>query len=298
MPMLKNLEMISGINYNKLQTKFAAKFAWKKGLQMKSNVWKPCRLTVQTCIGWASLEYLLKRIWKNLPLKIIIYCGTDQPLLVTAWFQRSVLNFKLSVLTFLRLMFDEHWAKNLWREIFQIHSMSNQLQCDSMCWSKYISLEFQCILSGLNFRLEQSENEVQQQTISSNLQILTIHTPFILTYQDELWLSALSSVQCCWWWLWIQKGAETLSSHLAILHSTWLQSKPSVLVSGLTHYSSYCFTLYFLSPETFLRRSFPDSDRVLNLKMNIQLPLFWSSWSQVRGQDSPSCAGLADRQWS
>ena len=142
-PMLKNLEMISGINYNKLQTKFAAKFAWKKGLQMKSNVWKPCRLTVQTCIGWASLEYLLKRIWKNLPLKIIIYCGTDQPLLVTAWFQRSVLNFKLSVLTFLRLMFDEHWAKNLWREIFQIHSMSNQLQCDSMCWSKYFSPEFQ-----------------------------------------------------------------------------------------------------------------------------------------------------------
>ena len=242
---------------------------------MKSNVWKPCRLIVETCIGWASLEYLLKRIWKNLPLKIIIYCGTDQPL--TAWFQRSVLNFKLSVLTFLRLMFDEHWAKNLWREIFQLHSMSNQLPCDSMCW-----ITVDQSISVQNF----------------NLQILTIHTPFILTYQDELWLSALSSVQCCWWWLWIQKGAETLSSHLAILHSTWLQSKPSVLVSGLTHYSSYCFTLSLFSPETFLLRSCPDSDRVLNLKMNIQLPLFWSSWSQVRGQDSPSCAGLADRQWS
>ena len=35
-PMLKNLEMISGINYNKLQTKFAAKFAEKKGCKWKA----------------------------------------------------------------------------------------------------------------------------------------------------------------------------------------------------------------------------------------------------------------------
>ena len=33
--------------------------------------------------------------------------------------------------------------------------------------------------------------------------------------------------------------------------------------------------------------------KVLTLNMNIQLPLFWSTWSPARGQDSATSVGLA-----
>ena len=41
------------------------------------------------------------------------------------------------------------------------------------------------------------------------------------------------------------------------------------------------------------------ADRLLNLNMNIRLVLFWSTWSQARGPDSATCAGLAhERDYS
>ena len=54
----------------------------------------------------------------------------------------------------------------------------------------------------------------------------------------------------------------------------------------------YCCALYnvfFLGFRQWRSRT----DRVLTLNMNIRLPLFWSTWSPARGQDSATCAGLA-----
>ena len=49
-----------------------------------------------------SFKFLRIFCLSNLPLKVIIYCVTDQPVTACSW--RSVLNYKLSVFTFLRLM--------------------------------------------------------------------------------------------------------------------------------------------------------------------------------------------------
>ena len=54
--------------------------------------------------------------------------------------------------------------------------------------------------------------------------------------------------------------------------------------------------LYFCSLYNFFFLGFrqwqSSTDRVLTLNMNIH-PLFWSTWSPARGQDSATCAGLA-----
>ena len=63
-------------------------------------------------------------------------------------------------------------------------------------------------------------------------------------------------------------------------------------VSALTRVLLYCCALYnsfFLGFHRWRSRA----DRVLTLKMNIRLPLFWSTWSRARGPDSATCAGLA-----
>ena len=60
--------------------------------QMKFFVEKPA-LTGQVSI-------LISRFLSNLPLKIMIHCATEQPFITVFW--RPVLNFKFSVLMFLR----------------------------------------------------------------------------------------------------------------------------------------------------------------------------------------------------
>ena len=71
----------------------------------------------------------------------------------------------------------------------------------------------------------------------------------------------------------------------------------------LSHFAWPCarqctdmLAFYMLSIIFFLGCSqwWSHADRVLTLNMNIQLPLFWSTWSRALGQDSATCVGLAD----
>ena len=76
-----------------------------------------------------------------------------------------------------------------------------------------------------------------------------------------------------------------INSHLlAILRGT----EP---VSAPTRALLYCCALYnfFLGFRSWRSRA----DRILFLNINIRLPLFWSTWSQARGQDSANRADLA-----
>ena len=86
--------------------------------------------------------------------------------------------------------------------------------------------------------------------------------------------------------------AETPCLPLAISRGT----EP---VSALRHALLYCCTLYntiqYLYIYIYLGfRHFQSStDRVLTLNMNIQVPLFWSTWSRAQGPHSATCVGLA-----
>ena len=95
---------------------FAAKTVANEKLCLKAM---SLQSHVETCIECASFDFRFQDIWSNVLLKIIIYCITDQQSIIRS--RRSVLNFKLSVFTFLRLMtcssvLEEYWAKIVPRE--------------------------------------------------------------------------------------------------------------------------------------------------------------------------------------
>ena len=81
-----------------------------------------------------------------------------------------------------------------------------------------------------------------------------------------------------------------------------LTPEPQVCVKvEMSHWASHCTdtrafysnALFFLSFFLGFRQWRSSADWVLTLNMNIRLPLFWSTWSTARGQDSATCAGLA-----
>ena len=90
-------------------------------------------------------------------------------------------------------------------------------------------------------------------------------------------------------WVRFLHGVDSFCSAAAILRGTEPPSEP---VSALTRAlfillrSLYFFFLGF-------RHWLSSTDRVLTFNMNIRLPLFWSTWSPAKGQDSATCAGLA-----
>ena len=56
-----------------------------------------------TSVDRTSFDFRFEDFLSNMPLQTFIYCATDQKKSITQYW-RSVLNFKFSVLTFLRLM--------------------------------------------------------------------------------------------------------------------------------------------------------------------------------------------------
>ena len=64
------------------------------------------------------------------------------------------------------------------------------------------------------------------------------------------------------------------------------------LVSRLTRAILYCCANSNLFSPQFLQRQ-SRADKGLNLNMNIQPPLFWSTWSRASCPDSATCVGLA-----
>ena len=86
-------------------------------------------------------------------------------------------------------------------------------------------------------------------------------------------------------WARFPLAAESFCGAAAILCGTEPVSAPTCALFILLQ-SLYFFSLGF-------RQWRSRADRVLTLNMNIQLPLFWSTWSRVRGPDSATCAGLA-----
>ena len=66
----------------------------------------------------------------------------------------------------------------------------------------------------------------------------------------------------------------------------------------IVHWLLYCCALYSYFFSQISSAEWQSStDRVLTSKMNIRLPLFWSTWSRVRGKGLATCAGLAHWQW-
>ena len=82
-----------------------------------------------TSVDRTSFNFLFEVFFSNLPLQTFIYCVTDQPSITRS--RRSVLNFKLSVLTFSRSMSCSMSIEQKLCEvkIFQLQSMSNAIRC-------------------------------------------------------------------------------------------------------------------------------------------------------------------------
>ena len=109
---------------------------------------KACRQSLpwfwlQICCKW---NFRFKEFFSNLPLKTIICRVTDRPSITR--FSRSVIFFKFSLLTFLRLMTCLGWglSKKCVKRIFNYNLSSG----DNICQSKVLGQEFWCILSDLN----------------------------------------------------------------------------------------------------------------------------------------------------
>ena len=82
-----------------------------------------------TSVDRMSLDFQFEDFLSNLPLQTFIYCVTDQPSITQS--RRSVLNFKLSVLTFSRSMscsmsIEQKLCK---LKIYQLQSMLNAIRC-------------------------------------------------------------------------------------------------------------------------------------------------------------------------
>ena len=100
-----------------------------------------------------SFDFRFESFLSNLPWETFSYCVTDQPSMILS--RKSVLNFKLSVLTFPRLisclsaMLDEQWAKIVQSE--NMISTPIYLECNKMHLSKVCVQEFSYFMSGLEF---------------------------------------------------------------------------------------------------------------------------------------------------
>ena len=128
MAALQSLEIISGMILTWLQPKFGAK--WRAIFAIESNV--------EACIDWMHFDFLFEA-WEflsNLQPRTIIFYFTEQSCIIG-------LNFKFSVLSFLRL-WAARWALSkivgrVWRENI---STPIYVQCCNMYWLKIWGQEF------------------------------------------------------------------------------------------------------------------------------------------------------------
>ena len=89
-----------------------------------------------------------------------------------------------------------------------------------------------------------------------------------------------------------QRCAETLSTVLKLQNGPWpFCMALSKSLHWHKHFYSAALSLYLFLE--FLQWQ-PRPDRVLDVNLNILLPLFWSTWSRGRGPDLATCAGLAN----
>ena len=81
---------------------------------------------LETCLDWTSFDFRFKDFFCNQPLKIIIYCVTDQP---------SKTRFRRSFSLF------------CWNVSREKYLNSNYVECDNICRSKVCGQELWYILS-------------------------------------------------------------------------------------------------------------------------------------------------------
>ena len=135
-------------DYDLIATKVCSQIS-SKWNAMKIMLWPA--LTGQA----TSFYFQFQDFFSNLPLQIFIYCVTDQSSITGSW--RSVLHFKLSVLTFTDLeqlveLLNEHCAsENISTPIY--------VECHKMYQPKVCVQEFSYFMSGLDNQFEQSVDD-------------------------------------------------------------------------------------------------------------------------------------------
>ena len=82
---------------------------------------------IHTRIDRTNFDFRFDDFFSNLPLQTIIYCVTDQPSITRS--RRTVLNFKFSVLTFLRSMSCSTIIEQ--KLMFQLQSIFNSITCSN-----------------------------------------------------------------------------------------------------------------------------------------------------------------------
>ena len=152
MEVCKSLATISHMILKWLQTNFAAKLVANE-VQCLKAMQRPA-LT-----GQASI-FNLKNFWEICcnATEIIIYCVSDQTSI--SWFWRSFLNFKFSVLTYLRLI-------------------SCSMRTEQNCW----------VLSGLDIPLEQYENNIP--ACKKLIKVVKYDTLFTVFVSRSIWTQGL-----------------------------------------------------------------------------------------------------------
>ena len=134
-------------------------------------------------------------------------------------------------------------------------------------------------MSGLDIELEQSENEnPARKKIALRLRDVTSYTSFFSLYR---WSSRSESGDMCL----ILAGCWNSLQSLG--HSAWHWARQCTDTRAFILLHSLQF--FFLGFRQWRARA----DRVVTLNMNIQLPLFWSTWNWARDQDSAIWAGRA-----
>ena len=162
---------------------------------MKCDIWKQCR----DLIDRTSFDFRFEDFLRNLSklLKIVTYRVTDQPSIIWSW--RSVLNFNLSVFTFLRSrvdesdkLLDDRWVKIVEseRNITLIY-----VQCNNTLLVRNSGIAVRN--SGISFlalilNLSKPERQILHAKLESRLRDVTSHIPFFSVDQYELRLTKLS----------------------------------------------------------------------------------------------------------
>ena len=161
--------------------------------------------------------------------------------------------------------FNEHWAKNLWREnistpiYVQYHYMCQSMfSCQEM-WKSYLTEKLTWAIL--------KQNPANEKLVEF-CKIWPVIYSFFLMHWHNVWLGVNSSELLWATWLQIQQAAETLCRHLAILCGNesvredwqWHQHFDVAVLSILSESSKWEFR--------------PDRDS--NLNMHILLQLFYS----------------------
>ena len=197
-------------------------------------------------------------------------------------------------------LLNEHWAKPVWREIWENISTQTCVECNSMYHR--INRTFAVnpiwyILSGLVLRLARLAliNNLSNlrmtilEKISSRLQDMTSHLPFLVDQCEDMpWWSKRVAVSQEIWDRLLQ-GAETLCS-------------PSAICVALSR-SVHWYSLFYLDVlSIILFSNFVSGDFALtNLNMKVWLHCFGAlavGSANARGQDSTVCVASGTSTWA